>query len=427
MTGSFIYNAALALSAPAIIPYMALRALAKPAYRAGLPQKLGFDMPERGPACVWIHAVSVGEALAAEPLVKAIRAKAPALPVTITATTPTGMDVARKRLSGSARLLYFPFDFPWAARRAVAAINPSVYVMIDTEIWPNVMSLCARAGAKVVLANGRVSDKSYPRYEKLKWLFGPPLKNADLLLMQDAEDARRITALGADPGRVAVAGNLKFDGLAAPLTDDERAELRASTGIGGEETVVLLGSVHAGEEGAIRAFVSARGKTGLSRLIIAPRRIEDVTWIEKALEGSGLTAVRKTAMTGHPRVDPSIVPVVDTFGELSRLYAVADVAFVGGSLIRHGGQNPLEPAARGAPVVFGPDMRNFRDVSATLLKAGAAVMADSESRLAEIFTQLLTDEATRKNMGAAGLEVINRNRGVAERMADRILGLADVR
>ncbi len=426
MIGSLIYNAALTLSAPAIIPYMALRALAKPAYRAGLPQKLGFDMPERGPSCVWIHAVSVGEALAAEPLVKAIRAKAPALPVTITVTTPTGMDVARKRLSDMARVLYFPFDFPWAARRAVAAINPAVYVMIDTEIWPNVMSLCARAGAKVVLANGRVSDKSYPRYEKLKWLFGPVLKNADLLLMQDTEDARRITALGADPGRVSVAGNLKFDGLSAPLSADERAGLRASIGIGAEETAILLGSIHAGEETAIRAFLSARGKISSARLIIAPRRIEDVTWIENSLKGSGLTALRKTAMATLPHVDPSIVPVIDTFGELSNLYASADVAFVGGSLIRHGGQNPLEPAAHGTPVVFGPDMRNFRDVSVTLLKAGAAVMAGSERELVDIFTNLLTNEITRKKMGSAGLDVINRNRGEADAMAERILGLADV-
>ena len=426
MTGSFIYNAALTLSAPAIIPYMALRSVFKPAYRDGLAQKLGFNMPERGANCVWIHVVSVGEVMAAEPLVRAIRAKAPALAVTVTVTTPTGMEVARKRLSGVARLLYFPFDFPWAARRAVTAINPSVYVMIDTEIWPNVMSLCAQAGARVVLANGRISDRSYPRYQKMKWLFGPVLKNADLLLMQDAQDAQRITGLGADPARVAVAGNLKFDGLPGPLPANERASLRASIGIGTDEKVVLLGSVHAGEEAAIRAFVRARGQTGPARLIIAPRRIEDITWIEKALKGSGLTAVRKSGMATPPLVDPSVVTVVDTFGELSRLYAVADVAFVGGSLIRRGGQNPLEPAAHGSPVVFGPDMRNFRDVSATLLKAGAAVMADSERELVEIFTQLLTDEDARDKMGSAGLDVINRNRGVADAMAERILGLADV-
>lgn len=423
MSGLFIYNAALTLVAPAIIPYMAVRSLVKPSYRAGLPQKLGFNMPERGVPCVWIHAVSVGEVMAAEPLVKAIRAKVPALPVTVTVTTPTGMEVALKRFSAVARVLYFPLDFVWAAKSAVTAINPSVYVTIDTEIWPNVMSLCAQAGAKVVMANGRVSDKSYPRYEKLKWLFEPVLKRADLLLMQDAQDAERIISLGANPARVNVAGNLKFDGLADPLSATERASMRASIGIGADEKIILLGSLHAGEEAAIRAYIGARGNAGTARLVIAPRRIEDITWIQKALEGSGLTAVRKSGMGSQPRIDPSIVPVVDTFGELSRLYAVADVAFVGGSLIRHGGQNPLEPAAHGTPVVFGPDMRNFRDICAVLLKAGAAVMAQSEGELAEIFTKLLADKDTRDKMGAGGLDVINRNRGVADKMAERILGL----
>ena len=423
MSGLFIYNAALALAAPAIIPYMAVRSLVKPAYRAGLLQKLGFNMPERGAPCVWIHAVSVGEVMAAEPLVRAIRAKAPAIPITVTVTTPTGMDVALKRFSGVARVLYFPLDFLWAAKSAVTAINPSVYVTIDTEIWPNVMSLCAQAGAKVVMANGRVSDKSYPRYEKLKWLFEPVLKKADLLLMQDTQDARRITALGADPARVAVAGNLKFDGLTAPLSANERASMRASIGIGADEKVILLGSLHAGEEAAIRASIGAIGDFGPTRLVIAPRRIEDITWIQNALEGSGLTAVRKSGMGSHPQVDPSIVPVVDTFGELSRLYAVADMAFVGGSLIRHGGQNPLEPAAHGTPVVSGPDMRNFRDVSATLLKAGACVTVRSERELADIFIKLLANKDARDKMGAAGLDVVSRNRGVADRMAERILGL----
>jgi 3-deoxy-D-manno-octulosonic-acid transferase len=419
----FLYNAALTLAAPAIIPYMVVRSLVKPAYRAGLPQKLGFNMPARGAPCVWIHAVSVGEVMAAEPLVKAIRAKAPALPITVTVTTPTGMELALKRFSGVARVLYFPLDFVWAAKSAVTAINPSVYVTIDTEIWPNVMSLCAQAGAKVVMANGRVSDKSYPRYEKLKWLFEPALKKADLMLMQDAQDAERIISLGANPARVTVAGNLKFDGLAGPLSANEHASMRTSIGIGADEKIILLGSLHAGEEAAIRASISAREDFGTARLVIAPRRIEDITWIQNALEGSGLAAVRKSGMAGNPRIDPSIVPVVDTFGELSRLYAVADVAFVGGSLIRHGGQNPLEPAAHGTPVVFGPDMRNFRDICATLLKAGAGLMAQSEGELAEIFAKLLADKAARDKMGAAGLDVINRNRGVADMMAERILEL----
>lgn len=423
MSGLFIYNAALTLAAPAIIPYMAARSLVKPAYRAGLSQKLGFNMPERGAPCVWIHAVSVGEVIAAEPLVRAIRAKAPSLPITITVTTPTGMDVAVKKFPGVAMVLYFPLDFMWAAKSAVNAINPLVYVTIDTEIWPNVMSLCARAGARVVMANGRVSDKSYPRYKKLKWLFEPVLKRADLLLMQDEEDVRRITALGADPSRVTAAGNLKFDGLPQPLTPEDRASTKASLGIGAGDGVVVLGSLHDGEEEAIRAFVTARKRISNARLVIAPRRVDNIEWIEMALRGSGLTAVRKTLMGANPPINGSVVPVIDTFGELSRIYGVADVAFVGGSLIARGGQNPLEPAAHGTPVVFGPDMRNFRDASKTLMRAKAAVIVGSEREIADNFISFLSDEARRKKAGAAGLDVINQNRGVADAMAGRILGL----
>jgi 3-deoxy-D-manno-octulosonic-acid transferase len=423
VTGLFIYNAALTLSAPVIIPYMVARSLAKPAYRPGLSQKLGFNMPERGSPCVWIHAVSVGEVIAAEPLVKAIRAKAPELPITITVTTPTGMDVAVKKFSGVARILYFPLDFAWTARRAVTAINPSVYVMIDTEIWPNVMSLCARAGAKVVLANGRISDRSYPRYQKMKWLFGPALQNADLLLMQDEEDVRRITALGADPSRAIAAGNLKFDGLPNPLTPEDRAATRASLGVGANDRVVVLGSLHDGEQEVISAFITARKRISSARLVIAPRRIENIEWIEMALQGSGLAAVRKTAMSANQPINASVVPVIDTFGDLSRIYGIADVAFVGGTLVAHGGQNPLEPAAHGTPVVFGPDMRNFRDASKALMNAQAAVIVGSEREIADNFVSFLSDETRRKMAGAAGLDVINRNRGVADAMAGRILGL----
>ncbi|MBF0291601.1 MAG: 3-deoxy-D-manno-octulosonic acid transferase [Nitrospinae bacterium] len=423
MNSLFIYNAALTLAAPVIIPYMAARSLAKPAYRAGLSQKLGFKLPERGAPCVWIHAVSVGEVMAAEPLVRAIHAKAPTLPITVTVTTPTGMDVAVKRFSEVARVLYFPLDFSWSARRAVFAINPAIYVTIDTEIWPNVMNVCSQAGARVVLANGRISDRSYPRYRKMKWLFGPALKNANLLLMQDDEDVRRITNLGADPSRSIVAGNLKFDGLPNPLTPEDRAATRASLGIGVNDGVVVLGSLHDGEEEAIQAFITARKRISNARLVIAPRRVDNIEWIEMALKNSGLTAVRKTAMGANPPINGSVVPVIDTFGELSRIYGIADVAFVGGSLIAHGGQNPLEPAAHGTPVVFGPDMRNFRDASKALMKAGAAVIVGSEREIADNFVSFLSDEARRKKAGAAGLDVINRNRGVADRMADRILGL----
>lgn len=418
-----LYNAAAYIAAGVMSPYVAWRAFANPEYRDGMAQKLGYSIPRHADRTIWIHAVSVGEALAAEGLVREIRKRAPGRKIVLSVTTPTGRDVAGKKMSDVAEIVYFPFDLRGAARRAVSAINPAVFVMVDTEIWPNVIWASEAAGARVAMVNGRISDRSYPRYRKMKWFFREVLENVDLFLMQGEADAERITDMGAPESRVSAAGNMKFDGLGVNVSERDREDMRRSLGLGMDEKVIFLGSVHEGEEAAIRAALAVMSGAPGVRLVIAPRRIGDIGWIERALEGSGTRAVRKTAMPDSPPMDPSVTPVIDTFGELARLYAVADVVFVGGSMIPHGGQNPLEPAAHGVAVVFGPSMSNFRDASSALIQAGAAWMVPDEKELARLMTELVSDDKKRARAGEAGREVVRKNRGVTARIAEKILEL----
>jgi len=415
----FIYNLFLYISLLILAPIAAWRLLTRPEKMAGLWQKLGFGLPAMREKTIWIHAVSVGEVMAAEPLVEEL-AKRSNRPIVISVTTVTGREVAEKRLAQKAKIVYFPYDFRFAVKRAVRAFKPAAFVTIDTEIWPNVIAECKRFGAAVILANGRISDRSHPKYMKLRWLMKEVLANVSLCLMQGEEDARRIVELGATKEKAIVAGNLKFDKPHEAVDERRREELRRSIGIAPDERVMFLGSVHAGEEAAIAAYLKAAKSVKGLRLVIAPRRIEDIGWIEQALSGSGYSAMRKTTMTGEAARWDKIVPVIDTFGELSKLYAVADVVFVGGSLIPHGGQNPLEPAAHGVPVIFGHNMTNFRDAAKILKDAKAAWITSSTGEISNKVCELFGDETARKSAGEAAKKAVERNRGAASRSAELI-------
>ncbi|MBI4667238.1 MAG: 3-deoxy-D-manno-octulosonic acid transferase [Nitrospinae bacterium] len=422
MTAYTIYNIGLLASLPLAAPYIGWRLLTRPEYRQDFFQRLGFRTPVSGKRCIWIHAVSVGETLAAEPLIRLLSEKAPHIPITLTVSTPTGRKVAEEKLASMARILWFPYDFPGSARRAVSAINPSALVMIDTEIWPNVIKEVKAHGGKVALVNGRISDRSYPRYKKARWLLKSALARMDLFLMQGEEDARRLKDLGAGDAKVSVAGNLKFDKPHQPLDGRGRDELKMSLGLNRMEKVIFLGSIHQGEEAAIRAAFSAAERAGGARVVIAPRRVDDLGWIERSIPAEYRLARRSQ---GKPAESPGVinVPVIDTFGELSRLYAVADVAFVGGSFISRGGQNPLEPAAHGVPVVFGPNMGNFRDAAAILLNSGGAHVAATEDEIIAKFVNLLADEAARAEAGRNAQKAVEANRGAVGKAVDAILEL----
>ncbi|MDH4184046.1 MAG: 3-deoxy-D-manno-octulosonic acid transferase [Nitrospinota bacterium] len=417
-----LYNAALYLGAPALAGAFAWKMASKPAYREGAFQKLGLFLPRQTRRTIWIHAVSVGETMAALRLARKLAGAQSRFRIMFSTSTPTGQQVARRELSPEANVFYFPFDFPGSAARAVAAINPAALALVDTEFWPNVIHACARRGAAVILVNGRMSDRSYPRYMKFRKLIKPTLEEVSLFMTQGEKDRERFLDIGAAPEKVLAAGNLKFDQETAPISAEQSAAIKKSLGIGPEEQVVVLGSVHQGEQAAIRAAAGVLGPG--RRLVIAPRRIDNLEWIERELEPYGLRISRRSQWPAMAMADFKTVPIIDTFGELGKIYSIASVAFVGGSLISHGGQNPLEPASRGVPSLFGPGMSNFSEASQALVAANGAFTVATQEEMGTKLAHLMADEPARLTAGAAARAVVERNQGATTLAAERIMSLA---
>lgn len=349
----------------------------------------------------WIHAVSVGEAIAAAPLVVALRRLYPELPLVVTTVTETGARVVRERFAGVATHRYFPLDLPGTARRAVRGIRPAFFVCMETELWPNVLRELAWRGVPAMIANGRLSDRSFRRYRRLRGALGPVLRDIRVFGMQSPEDARRMIALGASPERVVVTGNLKHDALPDPAG---AADLwRRLLGLADGRPVWIAGSTHRGEDEAVlAAHRAALEKFPALALVLAPRHPERVPEAMALVAAAGFTAVRRSEL---PRAgDGSAVIVLDTVGELAQLYTVAHAVFVGGSLVSAGGHNMLEPALRKKPVLFGPHTTNFRAAAALLLQAGAATVVSDAAALGRALCALLEDPAEAVSRGEAGYE-----------------------
>jgi 3-deoxy-D-manno-octulosonic-acid transferase len=412
-----VYTAALAALVTGYAPVALYRRLAR-----GVPLNLGERLGrvagfgEPGPRA-WVHAVSVGEAIAAEPLLTGLRRAYPALPLVVTTVTETGARVVRQRYAGLAEHRYFPLDFSWCVRRAVRAIDPACLICMETELWPNALRGAAAAGAPVMVANGRISDRSFRGYARVRRLLGPLLDDVRVFAMQSEEDARRIVALGAPPARVFVTGNLKNE--AAPADDGSGETWRRRLGLGQGDLLWVAGSTHAGEEDAVLdAHAAARTRWPGLALVVAPRHPERVSDVLALVSARGWQPVRRTALTGAS--GSRTVVVLDTIGELASLYAAADVVFVGGSLVPAGGHNVLEPAFRRRPVLFGPHTTNFREAAAGLLEAGAAVIVPDAPALGAQLQALLADPGRRAAMGARGREAAASRSGAARTTLDLI-------
>jgi 3-deoxy-D-manno-octulosonic-acid transferase len=373
-------------------------------------ERLGYyrDRPLAGRAA-WIHAVSVGEALAAVPLVEGLRRRYPDLPVVVTTVTPTGARVAVERLRDLATHRYFPIDLPGPVRRAIAANRPRFFVALETELWPNLLRALAARGVPVMIANGRISDRSFRRYYRVRRLMRRVLSGVSVLGMRSTEDARRIIALGADSGRVFVTGNVKND--APDDTRDESATWRRLLGLVPGAQLWIAGSTHRGEE---QIVLDAHARLRVShpglRLVVAPRHPERAGEVDRLIRARGLAAVPRTRLPLGAVPDDTIV-VLDTIGELPQLYRAADVVFVGGSLVPAGGHNMLEPALRRKPVLFGPHTGNFRESAELLIAAGGGLVVDDGDDLAAALTRLLADEEVRTRMGAAGRDAVTARQG----------------
>lgn len=413
-----LYTLLLGLAAICYLPVFVWKRLAFGGRAPGLAQRLGSvggEMPPR-PRC-WIHAVSLGEATTAIPLVKEIRRRWPRLGIVLTTVTPTGAQVVLDRLGGQVVHRYFPFDFPGPVRRALDAIQPEFFIAMETEIWPNFFRSLHRRGIPSMIVNGRLSDRSFRRYRLIRFFMRRVLSHVTVVAMQSAEDARRVIALGAPAERVGVTGNLKSD--AAPADGASEPVWRRLLGLSGEEPVWIAGSTRRGEEEIVLdAFLALRARYPGLRLVLAPRHPERTPEIERLLLERQLVGSRRTALPQNAQGGE--VVILDSVGELAQLYGLADVVFVGGSLVPWGGHNMLEPALRRKPVLFGPHYMNFRESAELLLAAGAAFQVADGKDLAEAVARLLGDPELRKQMGEKGHVAVQSRRGAVNETLELI-------
>ena len=401
-----LYNFCLILIAPFAITYHLYRSYTRKR-PAALAERLGISLPEnlhitRQPR-IWVHAVSVGEVLAARPLLAALRIRYPEHALLLTTMTETGRSVAKTLpLDG---VYYIPFDFWWAVQRFITAIHPSLVVIMETELWPNLNHALAKRSIPLVLANGRISDESLRGYRRLKWFFKYALSPFSVLCMQTEQDVQRICAIGAPPDRTVSAGNLKYDISFAPLPLDEKCRKRAYFGYNENCCIVVAGSTHAGEEEVVlHAFMADHAEH--ARLILVPRHPERVASVQELVRQAGLVPVLRSSLGGHAvTIAPREVLIVDTVGELMDFYRVSDIAIVGGSIVAHGGHNILEPISAGVTTIFGPNMENFREVS-RLAIAYEAGMQVSKEELAEKIACLVHSPALRQNGSAGGEKLL---------------------
>lgn len=417
-------------------PWFLYQGLRHGKYLGSVGQRLGYlpiALNVDGEPSIWIHAVSVGETLTVKALIDDLRAQYPKLRLFLSTTTIAGQQVAKKNLQHVDAVFYFPFDWLFTVRRTLDVVKPRMFVMMETEIWPNLLRECRARGIRTVVINGRISARSFPRYRLVRPLFRRVLADIDRFCMQGDESARRIVDLGADPKRVTVTGSLKFDSLQAPLPaalGRSREPVLRYFRLAPTRIVLVAGSTMKPEDSAVlRAFARIRSIAPGALLVIAPRQRERFAEVEKLALDEGFTVSRRSELPidSEPKTD---VVVLDTFGELAQVYQLATIVFVGGSLADHGGHNILEPAVFGKPIVFGPHMHNFREIAEAFLANAAGVQVQSERELEEALRNLVTDPVRRASLGAAARALVDANRGAKDKtmavIADLLPGPAGI-
>ena len=435
---SLLLTAVLAAGAPYWLARMFFRAKDRGRYRAGLGQRFGrvpaaLRTAVAGQNVVWVHAVSVGEVLAATRLVAELEAAlGPGWVIVVSTTTATGQALARERFgagpdrSNSARVFYYPLDFAWAVRAYLRALRPKLLVLMESELWPRMLVECGRRGVPVAVVNARVSDRSYARGLRVRAAWGRVLRQVDLFLAQSDEDARRLVAMGARAGAVRAIGNLKYD-VRAAKTSRVAEWIRAEAG---PRPVIVSGSTLGGEEGneeeiALAAWKRTFGTKLDPVLVLAPRHPERFKAVETVLAGLTHESYARASDFGPQRRGNGFLDIVllDTIGDLAAVYGVADVAFVGGSLVRRGGHNPLEPAQFGVPVVMGPSFENFRDIVAKMQAADGIRIVQDGNELGSVLIELLTDREAARAMGERGRKVFEAQSGATGRAVGALVGL----
>ena len=383
-----------------------------------LPKDLKLDKP------IWIHAVSVGEAKAVAGLINELRKTCKDKKFIISTVTPTGNKIARTMAGAGDFVTYLPLDFSFIVKRVINKIKPEAFIIAETEIWPNLISCLHKRGIPVITVNGRISDASFKGYSAIKFLIKPILSKVSLFCMQTESDANKLEKLGVAPDKIKITGNMKFDQLISAQGSGYRTKL----GLSPEERLFIAGSTHSGEEEIVLgSYAELLRKFPKTRLLIAPRHPERALEVEKMVLKNGFSVKMVSWLTGQPvnglnqltrpSAHPPTVLILDTIGELVNFYAAGDIVFIGGSLVKKGGQNILEPASAGKPVIFGPHMFNFRDIVKMFLENDAAIMINNQEELIYAVVNLLNDSAKVDKLVANARGVIAKNQGATLRNA----------
>jgi len=403
-------------------PYFIYQAIRYKKYVGSLRERLGYlpiSFNLDGEESIWIHAVSVGEALTARALAADLKRRYPRLRLYLSTTTMAGQQVAKANLRPFVDgVFYFPFDWMFTIRRTLSLVRPRLFVMMETEIWPNLLRACRQRGIRTAVVNGRISSRSYPRYKLIRPFFRRVLADVDRFCMQSEESARRLIDLGGDRTRVMVTGSLKFDSLQVPTAvahGKPRERVLRFFRVSSHRKVIVAGSTMRGEETAVlHAFRKIKATQAHAIAIIAPRQPERFGEVERLSREAGFVTIRRSELPidAEPRAD---VVVLDTIGELAQLYQLATVVFVGGSLADHGGHNILEPAIFGKPIVFGPHMQNFREIAEAFVLNDAAIQVHTERELDGAILSLVRDPVQRARLGAASRALVEANRGAKDK------------
>lgn len=417
-----IYNIVAVLLVMIAMPVFAVRAMREKGFVERLRQSFGFLhkdalKPVANKGCIWIHAASVGEIVAASPLIKEFRLEFPDKPILVSVVTNNGYEMANRIVKDADSIIYFPLDLPWLSSNVVKKIMPSVFLPVETELWPNFLKAARKYHIPVMMVNGRISDKSVNRYHYLRGVLKDMIGTVKKFCMQSAIDAQYIIKLGADPELVTITGNTKFDQTYTDVAPEEKQQIIDAMGLNGSEAILLAGSTHKGEENLIlEAFRQLKKEFPTAKLVIAPRDILRVHEIAETAKVFGLKAKTRTALNKNLETGHDVV-LLDTIGELGKVYSIGDVIYVGGSLVSHGGHNILEPAAHGKAILVGPNMFNFKDTYALFSKRNACITVNDAVELGTNILRLFRDPEARKQMEEETLAIVKENRGASRKSA----------
>ncbi len=415
----FFYSIIFYLLVPLILIRLLWRSRRNPAYRQRIRERFGF-VPVFPGQTIWVHAVSLGESVIAISLIKKLRLRYPSLPIVVTTMTPTGAARIQSALGDTVSHFYVPYDLPTAVRRFLKRVKPLIAIILETELWPNLYEACSQNRIPIVIANGRLSERSAQGYRRIARVTRDMLDKVSLLLSQGQADAERYTALGMDPGRVVVTGNIKFD-LELPADLIPRSEVLRMH-LGQDRLIWIAASTHAGEEEIIlNAHAQIREQYPQALLILVPRHPERFNAVAELISQKGFKYLRRSQ--GEACSQNTAVFLGDTMGEMMLFYAVSDIAFVGGSFASIGGHNLLEPAALSKPVLTGPQLFNFTEIAALLTQADALVTVKEPDLLAQSLLLFFSNADLRRQKGENARQVVEVNRGALAKHIDLISGL----